>query len=68
MGVQKNNDTIQNKKDYVLYNIHSNTIKGRNNVYARTALLKAAELVSSFSSDGSRFHDTVDCMKLLACS
>ena len=58
-SVQKNNDTIQNKKqkdyNHVLYNIHSSAIKSHNTVYARTALLKAAELVSSFSSDGRRF-------------
>ena len=43
--------------NYVLYNIHSSTNKSHNTVYTRTALLKAAELVSSFSSDGSRFHN-----------
>ena len=35
------------------HTIHCNTIKSHNTVHARTTLLKAAELVSSFSSDGS---------------
>ena len=35
------------------HTIHCNTIKSHNTVHTRTTLLKAAELVSSFSSDGS---------------
>ena len=35
------------------HTICCNTIKSHNTVHARTTLLKAAELVSSFSSDGS---------------
>ena len=40
--------------------VHCNTIKSHNTVYAHTALLKAAELLSSFSSVGSWFHNYAD--------